>query len=140
MGGLIFDSSGNLFAATSNGGTQDRGTVYEFSASNGGWQYSLLYSFVPTADGAGPWNDLVMDRAGNLYGATSGNGYRNGEVFELSPSGSGWTETTLHEFSYFGYDGAEPIGNPVLDVNGNLYGTTYSGGTLQLGVVWEVTQ
>ena len=139
-GGLIFDASGNLFAATSNGGTQDVGTVYELSPFNGGWQYSLLYSIRQTGDGAGPWNNLVMDRAGNLYGATTGNGYRNGEIFELSPSGGGgWTEKTLHVFSYFGYDGDDPIGNPVLDTNGNLYGTTFSGGEFRVGVAWEVT-
>ena len=50
-------------------------------------------------DGSKPWDSLILDAAGNLYGTTSGGGtYSDGTVFELSPSDGGWTETVLHSF------------------------------------------
>ena len=64
--------------------------------------------------------------------------FSDGYVFKLTPSGSGWNFTTLHTFN--GSDGASPNGQLVLDSQGNLYGTTESGGTHNLGVIWEITQ
>jgi len=58
-------------------------------------------------------------------------------VFQLSPNGNGtWTETVLHAF--VGADGSQPTGAVTLDSQGNLYGTTYSGGSYGLGVVYEI--
>ena len=64
-------------------------------------------------------------------------------MYELTPSGSGWTYTQLYAFTGLD-DGAFPIGGVVIDGNGNIYGTTYEGGTHQCGsvgcgVVWEIT-
>jgi uncharacterized repeat protein (TIGR03803 family) len=83
---------------------------------------------------------LISDSSGNLYGTTSiggtsptsGCGRPNGcgTVFELSPSGSGWTETILYSFNG-GADGLTPAATLVFDAEGNLYGTT--AGTGQLG-------
>jgi len=78
-GGLIFDSSGNLYGITSNGGTNyDDGTAFELVAgANGTWTLKVLYSFCSVsecADGARPAGDLIFDTAGNLYGTTSGDG------------------------------------------------------------------
>ncbi len=79
-----------------------------------------------------------MDSAGNLYGTTRCDGAnQQGSVFELSPSGSGWTYRTLHDFS--GPDGKGPWGDLVPDSNGNLYGTTSLGGQYGLGVIFEIT-
>ncbi len=58
-------------------------------------------------------------------------------VYKLSRNGSGWILTDLHDFN--GSDGLEPEGDVVLDANGNLYGTTFTGGAHGFGVVWEVT-
>jgi len=132
--GVIRDSSGNLYGATSGDGARESAAIYELSPSNGGWNYTQLYDF----GGFGEDNtgNLVMDSAGNLYGTNSITGY--GSVFKLTPSGSGWTFTTLYTFSG-GSDGGGPSGQLVLDSAGNLYGTAWSGGKYGRGVIWEIT-
>ena len=90
---------------------------------------SVLYSFSGGSDGGYPDSDLVMDRAGNLYGTSvEGGAFGSGAVFELSPSGTSWTETVLYSFTS-GTDGGEPYGGVTLDAVGNLYGTTVTGGS-----------
>ena len=137
--GLIFDSSGNLYGATSTGGSGGGGTVFKLTPSNNGtWTYSLVYSFTGAAD-CGPQNSLVMDEAGNLYGTTYCHGANNiGNVFKLTPSGNSWTYTSLHDFTG-GSDGEIPFCSVAFDTSGNLYGTTVSGGSQDVGTVWEIT-
>jgi len=143
--GLIFDSAGNLYTTTQNGGIYYGGTVVKLSPSQGGgWTETVLHNFNPsTTDGFNPLAGLIVDRAGNLYGTTSGGGSGTspaGTVFELSPSGSvGWTEKVLHNFNNNGTDGAHPFSGLVLDGSGNLYGTTTSGGSNGDGVVFELS-
>lgn len=73
-----------------------------------------------------PLDNLAIDQAGNLYGTTYCDGANNiGNVFKLFPAGSGWTYTSLHDFS--GPDGSSPISDVTLDSYGNLYGTTSRG-------------
>ena len=140
LAGLIFDSAGNLYGTTSKGGSIGRGTVFELTPNGlGGYTESVLYSFASGSDGATPSAKVVFDSAGNLYGTTSTGGTGSvGTVFELSPSGSGWTETVLHSFS--GTDGSTPLGELVLDASGNLYGTTFTGGSQNVGTVFELIQ
>lgn len=100
-----------------------------------------LYNFTGAADGGNPLSSLVMDAAGNLYGTSFvGGAYGAGEVYELSPNGSGgWTESVLYSFTG-GADGANPYYSDVIfDKAGNLYGTTVGGGANNLGVVFELT-
>jgi uncharacterized repeat protein (TIGR03803 family) len=79
-----------------------------------------------------------MDTAGNLYGTTYCEGTNNlGNIFELARHNGGWIYTDLHDFG--GSDGGNPISNAVLDSSGNLYGTASTGGTQNVGVVWEIT-
>ena len=139
--GLVFDSAGNLYGATTSGGEFERGTVFELTpGSNGTWTEKILHSFGPYAtngDGEQPLSSLVFDGAGNLYGTTSTGGADNaGTVFELSPVSGGWSEKVLHSFNV--EDGTNPIGGVVFDGAGNLYGTTFSGGR-GLGVVFELS-
>jgi uncharacterized repeat protein (TIGR03803 family) len=134
--GLTFDNSGNLYGATSAGGSGGGGTVFELTSSGGHWTPNVIYSF---AGSGGPASSLVMDTAGNLYGTTVQDGaYRAGNVFKLTSSGGGWTYTDLYDFTG-GSDGANPFGGVTLDANGNLYGTTESGGANGAGVIWEIT-
>ena len=134
-GGLIIDSSNNLYGTTSGGGPGGAGTVFELAATT--FNLNLLYTF--SENGIGPQDKLVMDAIGDLYGTTSSEGvYGHGSVFKLTPSSGGWTYTSLHDFTG-GSDGDFPNGNLVFDVNGNLYGTTYWGGTGAWGVVFEIT-
>ena len=62
----------------------------------------------------------------------------HGSAFKLTPSHSGWTYTSLQDFTN-GTDGGFPWSNVVFDANGNLYGTASRGGTRDSGVVWEIT-
>jgi uncharacterized repeat protein (TIGR03803 family) len=141
-GNLIADASGNLYGATILGGANNTGTVFELSPDGeGGWTESVLYSFGPqgSGDGVQPNAGLVMDRSGSLYGTTLVGGTGNsGTVFQLSPqAGGGWTETILYNFGLNG-DGADPKGDLVLDANGNLYGTTFAGGSEFGGIVFQL--
>ena len=161
-GGLLIDSQGNLYGVTAYGGSGDCvllgtnvgcGTVYELSSpqqKGDPWTETILYSFPTAKQGYLPNGDLVFDRAGNLYGATEFGGGKGttcdpfyqycGAVFELSPpktKGGKWTEKVLHAFAS-GTDGANPNGGLVLDGEGNVYGTTYAGGSGDWGTVYEL--
>ena len=141
--GVIFDRAGNLYGGTSDFGAGLAGTVFELMPSNDGWAFSVLYSFAGYPGENGPWANLVMDAAGNLYGTTLGDGtYALGAVFKLTPSPSGWTYTSLHDFT--GPEGANPYSSVIFDARGNLYGTASAGGRHDVcnggcGVVWEIT-
>jgi uncharacterized repeat protein (TIGR03803 family) len=127
-GNLIVDKAGNLYGTGSVG-------VFELTpSSSGSWTETLLYAF-----SASPSGGLVFDPVGNLYGVTEGGGSSGlGVVFKLTPGSNGsWTETVLYNFQG-GSDGEFPEGILAFDQNGNLYGTTYSGGTADFGTVYEL--
>jgi uncharacterized repeat protein (TIGR03803 family) len=94
---------------------------------------TILHTFGSGTDGVGPGYSLVLDSHGNLYGTTSSGGAYGtvligGTVFELEPQpGGSWTETILHSFSGKS-DGSGPYGGVIFDAEGNLYGTSASGG------------
>ena len=140
--GVIFDQAGNLYGATSSGGSGLGGTAFELSPSNGGWSFNLLYSFTGPRNGrfvVGPVGNLVMDAAGNLYGTTISDGaFGYGAVFKLTHTGQGWTYTSLHDFTN-GSDGSYPYCNLVFDSQGNIYGTASSGGAFGNGVAFQIT-
>jgi uncharacterized repeat protein (TIGR03803 family) len=136
--GLLIDQSGNLYGSTSDGGSGGGGTVFELTPSGGGWKYNLLQSFTGGTR-CGPWGTLSMDGAGNIYGTTVCDGANNiGNVFELSPSGGGWTYSSLYDFTG-GNDGRRPYGNVTIDSGGNLYGTASRGASHDAGVIWQIT-
>ena len=140
--GLIFDAAGNLYGTTPFGGdvAGSIGTVFQLPPSAiGDWTEKVLYSFNVATSGATPYAGLILDAAGNLYGAAAGGGvHNNGTVFELSPTGIGhWTEKVL--FSFDVTNGENPQASLIMDAVGNLYGTTIQGGTYQDGTVFEVT-
>jgi uncharacterized repeat protein (TIGR03803 family) len=139
--GLIFDTVGNLYGTTGQGGAHGMGTVFELTPGAGGWTEQLLHDF-NGSDGSGPSSGLTIDAYGNLYGTTGGGGtYGNGTVFELLPqAGGGWTEKVLHSFHpKYHNDGVNPDAGLIMDAHGNLYGTTYQGGAYGYGTVFEIT-
>jgi hypothetical protein len=150
-GGVVFDSQGNLYGATSGGGSGSCagffqcGTVYQLSppAQKGGpWTETVIHNFQgnQSGDGSSPGGGLVIDKAGNLYGTTGYGGTGGcvllgskegcGTVYELSPpkvKGGAWTEKVLYSFKG-GKDGYVPDGDLAFDSAGNLYGATIFGG------------
>jgi uncharacterized repeat protein (TIGR03803 family) len=141
LSGVIFDSAGNLYGTTAQGGISNTGTVYELSPSlDGTYTEQTIWEFpynCPT--GCDPVSGLIIDSAGNLYGTgQSGGTYNSGTVFELSPSAGAWTETVLHNFLGDSGDGLFPKAGLLRDSSGNLYGTTIDGGSHSVGVVFEV--
>jgi uncharacterized repeat protein (TIGR03803 family) len=153
LGGVIFDSAGNLYGTTEAGGGSGCegglgcGSVFELSPlSGGGWNAQLVHRFPSPGHGAHPHAGLTLDSAGNLYGtAEEGGGpacggIGCGTVFELKPPGSSggeWQETVLHVFNSKRGDGGAPGGAPALDASRNLYGTA-DGGALHFGIVFEI--
>ena len=136
----VFDRAGNLVGTTPDGGTDGVGAIYELSFSNGHWTETIIHNFTGGDDGAvGSLGRLLLDAAGNLYGVTElGGHYSAGTVFELSPgSGGTWHFTTRYAFQGQP-DAAFPYGGLVADTHGNLYGTTYFGGTAGAGTVFRV--
>ncbi len=137
--GLIQDAKGNLYGATAVGGTTGVfGTVFKVSKSG---KETVLHSFTgASSDGAFPYlAGVLMDTKGDLYGDTfEGGKYPSsgGVVYKLGKNG---TLTVLHSFGN-GTDGFEPYGTPVMDKQGNLYGTTYRGGSSGYGTVWKVSK
>jgi uncharacterized repeat protein (TIGR03803 family) len=146
---LIFDAAGNLYGTAYEGGAGKCndglgtvigcGVVFELTPKTGvGWTEKVLYSFLGGKDGQWPAAaGVVFDAHGNLFGTTAYGGTGSchdntgpgcGVVFELSPkTGGGWTEKVLHSFN--GKDGRVPEASLLLDDAGNLYGTTFEGGT-----------
>jgi uncharacterized repeat protein (TIGR03803 family) len=135
---LVFDASGNIYGTTSTGGIA-WGTVFELSpTSGGGWTEKVLYSLPGSASLAVPNSPVWLDSAGNIFATAFGVGYPpHGAVFELTKGSKGsWTETTLHAFSGKGGEGAAPNSGLIADSDGNLYGTTYYGGTYGGGAIY----
>jgi uncharacterized repeat protein (TIGR03803 family) len=130
---LIFDAVGNLYGETEFGGSAGLGTVFELSPSGANWTEKTIYTFTGRSDGANPQGGLIFDATGNLYGSTQKGGSACpgtgcGTVFELSPSGGGWTKSLLYNFNGGAADGEYPVAALVFDSKGNLYGTTLGGG------------
>ena len=141
-GPVIFDSAGNLYGNAQTGGVTcgqgySCGVVYKLTRSGSSWTESVLHAFSGSPDGANPGGALVFDRPGNLYGTCNGGSVNDGAVFQLSPSGSGWTENIIHSFDYFD-DGGGPQGGVIFDNAGNLFGTT-AFAPLGNGTVFELT-
>ncbi len=149
---LVFGPSGKVYGMTTNGGINGNsdcgksgcGVVFELTPKTSGtWGYTPLYPFKGGTDGVAPYGNIIFDAEGNLYGTTSAGGiYNQGTVFKLTPSSSGqWTETILYSFSgtEINGDGALPRAGLTQDAKGNLYGTTYSGGSTNNGAVFQLS-
>lgn len=142
-GTLLLDSAGNLFGTTIEGGnincslgTMGCGTVFKLDTAG---NKTMLYVFAGSLQGSLPYGTLVQDATGNLYGTTAWGGIgacdQCGTVFKMRATGG--AETVLHAFTARG-DGDLVYAGVIRDAAGNLYGTTYSGGTFNGGTVFKV--
>ena len=116
-GPVILDSAGNLYGTTGAGGSTEWGVVFELSPAGGSWAETVLYDFCTQngcSDGGNPlYANMIMDAAGNLYGANSAG------VFELSASGGSWTEQVIYSGG-----GDARLGGLTMDAAGNIFGVT----------------
>jgi uncharacterized repeat protein (TIGR03803 family) len=133
--GLVRDAAGNLYGTTTEGGQFNLGTIFKLDSSG---VETVLHHFSGGADGSIPFAGLILDAAGNLYGASNTGGDLTcncGTVFEIDASGS---ESVLYRFTG-GTDGSFPVtGNLIRDSAGNLLGTTGSGGAFGQGAVFKI--
>jgi uncharacterized repeat protein (TIGR03803 family) len=98
------------------------------------------------SNGTTPDAPLVQGGDGNLYGTTAAGGTNNGgscaagcgTIFKVTPAG---TFTRLYDFCAQANcgDGSAPRGALVQDVNGDFYGTTFTGGANDFGDVFKIT-
>jgi uncharacterized repeat protein (TIGR03803 family) len=160
-GDLVFDGDGNLYGATSFGGSRGTtcdefyggqcGVVFELSPpkKSGAWTEKVLHNFASGTDGANPNGGLVLDGKGDVYGTTFGGGNESGEcgsggcgtAFELKPpakKGGAWSEKVLHRFGQNAQDGANPAAGVVLGRSGGLYGTAEGGANSGSGAVFRL--
>jgi uncharacterized repeat protein (TIGR03803 family) len=136
--GLI-QADNAFYGTTEIGGTNDSGTIFKIT-SNG--TFTTLYNFCSRtncADGANPYGGLVQGNDGNFYGTTEQggtNGY--GTVFKITSSDA---LTTLYNFCTQTNctDGANPYSGLTQASDGNFYGTTGAGGTVNLGTAFVMT-
>jgi uncharacterized repeat protein (TIGR03803 family) len=135
---LVFDTSGNLYGTTLQGGAPGWGVVFKLTPSQGNWSENVLYTFTGGNDGGMPSAGVILDANGNVYGTASRGGqYGGGVIFELTSSSDGWTETVLHALGN-STDGSDPEAGLTFDRLGNLFGTTYSGGVYGDGTVFKL--
>ncbi len=132
LGALVEATDGNFYGTTMEGGANGSGTVFRITPSG---TLTTLYSFCSQtncSDGYWPYAGLVQASDGNFYGTTGSGGAfgHYGTVFKITPSGA---MTTLYSFcAQIGCpDGEYPGAELVQAADGNLYGTTQSGGTNQ---------
>jgi uncharacterized repeat protein (TIGR03803 family) len=137
---LVRDSAGNLYGTSVQGGVFGGGTVFQVTPAG---VHTVLYDFTGGADGGEPYKGVTLDAEGNLYGTavTGGGGLCEGGcgvVYKLSNSGGTWNQTVIHTFT--GSDGSGP-GSPVaIDKNGDVFGTTPTGGANGIGVVYQLRE
>ena len=139
LNGVVHGPDGKLYGTTVFGGRHGLGCVYSLTPSGSGYTEKVLFSF-DNADGAKPGGNVAAGAHGDLFGETViGGANQNGVAFELVRAGSGsYTEKVLHTFTG-GADGGQPIGAPVLDAHGDMFGVTQFGGTGSQGVIYELT-
>lgn len=154
--GLTLDSAGNLYGVTAEGGggfcSGGQGVLFEIDPAG---NETVLVTF-GGREGSYPSSVPLFDPQGDLYGTTAAGGSNSnndcseggcGTVFELTPQQGGlWSETVLYSFCSLPQcaDGESPGGGLVRNVQGNIFGTTYRGGSYQncpdaCGVVFELT-
>jgi uncharacterized repeat protein (TIGR03803 family) len=147
---LIMDAAGNLYGTTEDGGSGHQGAIFEILHQNGGRGYKLLQSFHP-GQGESPTTGLTYvgaatgapyDGASPLYGTAGGGAHGQGVAYELTKGPGGrWSLTTIHDFCSLANcaDGSGTESELISDANGNLYGTTNTGGAHGQGVVFELS-
>jgi uncharacterized repeat protein (TIGR03803 family) len=126
-----------LYGTTSAGGdAAGDGIVYAINTTTG--KETILHTFggSTSGDGSLPYGGVALDKAGNLYGLTrTGGQYNSGTIYKVTKKG---VETILYHFDGGLHGGNPAYVTPVFDKLGNLYGTTFYGGTYGNGTVFKL--
>jgi len=132
-GALVQGSDGDFYGTTAFGGSNSLGVIFKMSP---GGMITSLYSFTGTNDGAYPYAGLIQGVDGNFYGtAAFGGTHDAGSIFKITTGG---VITRLYSFTG-GADGAYPLAGLIQGTDGDLYGTTYQGGTADVGTVFKMS-
>jgi uncharacterized repeat protein (TIGR03803 family) len=141
-GALVQAPNGDFYGTTTAGGANNAGTVFRLTSTG---VLKTLYSFCPGGtslgcpDGLKPEAGLVRATSGDFYGTTAeGGAHGGGEVFEISPTGG--TPTVIYSFCTVSgcTDGQKPVAPLIQAANGDLYGTTESGGSKGYGTIFSI--
>jgi uncharacterized repeat protein (TIGR03803 family) len=137
--GLSFDTAGNLYGTTEFGGGHGAGTVFQMKASKGKWTYKVIHGFSGSPGGYYPVGGLTQGKHGYYYGTTyyGGATFNAGTVYRLFLARGVWVGQTVYTFSG-GSLGTYPDSSLTMDAAGNFFGTTYQGGDLNVGTVFEL--
>jgi uncharacterized repeat protein (TIGR03803 family) len=147
LAGLTRGKDGAFYGTTYQGGSTNGhykgrqwGTVFRIDPSG---SLTTLYSFAGVPDGGLPAATLAQADNGCFYGTTLeggntnfGNGFGNGTVFRIDSNGN---YTNLYSFRGSSNGGYTPYGRLVQGTDGNLYGTTQSGGGHGGGTVFRIS-
>jgi uncharacterized repeat protein (TIGR03803 family) len=139
---VAVDNNDDLYGMTPTGGADGVGTIYTLRPkANGSWGFRVIHTFTGGADGSSGSAGKLILQGSRIYGAaTTGGSNGSGTIFELTPSRVGeWSFRTLYSFQG-SPDGSFPYGALLFDVAGNIFGTTYYGGTAGLGTVYRLTR
>lgn len=130
----LLEFGGMFYGTTESGGASNQGTVYSITPD--GTTEKVLHSFAGgSTDGARPAAAL-LEYNGIFYGTTTmGGATQRGSVFSITPAG---VENTLHFFGVTNNDGIQPQSALIVH-NGIFYGTTYFGGSNNVGTVFSIT-
>ena len=143
VSGVALDKAGNLYGTTSVGGTGGYGNVYQLvPSSSTPWTENILHQFQLLTDGGTPYAGIVLDHAGNLYGATTDGGQDGqdggGTIFKMSNVDGAWTFTVLYGLEGWGISGSFRnilVASPTL-----IYATTHCDGANNDGTVFELKE
>ena len=136
-GRMAIAPDGTLYGTTWYGGGSGYGygTVFHLKPSPTApktalapWGKTEIHAFTGNPDGEYPEGELTFDPSGSIYGTTYWGGNGVGTVYELTPSGGGWTETVIYSPPDNGTNGSFPWSGVVFDKSGNLYGVCIEGG------------
>jgi uncharacterized repeat protein (TIGR03803 family) len=138
--GMTIAADGTMYSTTPDGGAFQAGTVFSLKNTSKGWKQKVIQNLNGSSNGGYPYEGLMMDAAGNLYGAapTGGSGGQ-GVIYRLSHTSKGWVDTVLYNFTGQNGDGAGLYWIDLIsDASGNIYGATGFGGTNGTGTAWEL--
>jgi uncharacterized repeat protein (TIGR03803 family) len=137
--GAILATDGNFYGTTYLGGDNGWGTVFKITPTG---VLTTLHSFCSTTgcpDGSNPEGPLVESASGVLYGTTPYGGRKispAGTVFSVTATG---VFTVLSKFNNGKNNPSGPFAGLIQGTDGNLYGTTQSGGSSNAGTVYNVS-